>query len=129
MLKRKRFVWWLLPFFVGLLHPFFILGEALAHKENTPAPEVMVTDKVPPPDTSLTPVETKKSSKTEPPAQETNPLDDKQREEAKNISLQDKGNNKREAEQDMMERALELLNSSQEYWVKGDIENALDMLD
>ena len=129
MLKRKRFFWLLFPFFLSLLHPFFTPGEASALNENTPAPDVIVTDKVPPPDTSLAPVETEKSSKKAPPAEKTNPMHDKQQEEAKNISQQDDGNNKREAEQDMMERALELLNSSQEYWVKGDIENALDMLD
>ncbi|MDQ5987778.1 MAG: hypothetical protein CSYNP_03524 [Syntrophus sp. SKADARSKE-3] len=32
-------------------------------------------------------------------------------------------------EQDMMEQALVLLQSSHEYWVKGDVENALEMLD
>ena len=127
MLKCKRFVWLLL--LVGLLHPFFILDEARAHKENAPAPDVIVTDKMPPPDTSLTPVETEKSSKKEPHAEKTNPPDDKKLEEAKNKSRQDEGNNKREAERDMMEMALELLNSSQEYWVKGDIENALEILD
>src|SRR5574340_201637 len=35
----------------------------------------------------------------------------------------------RENEQDIMDKALELLNNSQEYWVNGDIENALEMLD
>ena len=34
-----------------------------------------------------------------------------------------------ENEQDIMENALGLLNGSQEYWAKGDLENALDLLD
>lgn len=34
-----------------------------------------------------------------------------------------------ENEQDTLERALELLNNSQDYWVKGDIEMALELLD
>ncbi len=37
--------------------------------------------------------------------------------------------NQEENERDMMDFALELLNSSQDYWVKGDIENAIEMLD
>ncbi|HEX7533799.1 MAG TPA: LysM peptidoglycan-binding domain-containing protein, partial [Syntrophales bacterium] len=39
--------------------------------------------------------------------------------------------NEREGEKgrDIMEEALELLDESREYWVKGDLENALDLLD
>jgi membrane-bound lytic murein transglycosylase D len=36
---------------------------------------------------------------------------------------------KREEGRDIMEEALELLDESREYWVKGDLENALDLLD
>ena len=32
-------------------------------------------------------------------------------------------------DQDIMEQALALIDASQEYWVKGDVENALEMLD
>ena len=35
----------------------------------------------------------------------------------------------REKGRDIMEEALELLDESREYWVKGDLENALDLLD
>jgi membrane-bound lytic murein transglycosylase D len=35
----------------------------------------------------------------------------------------------REKGRDIMEEALELLDDSREYWVKGDLENALDLLD
>ena len=35
----------------------------------------------------------------------------------------------REDERDVMEKALDLLDASQDYWVKGDLENALDSLD
>lgn len=37
--------------------------------------------------------------------------------------------NREDQDQDIMEQALALLQSSQEYWVKGDVENALEMLD
>lgn len=36
---------------------------------------------------------------------------------------------KREQGRDIMEEALELLNGSRDYWIKGDLENALDLLD
>jgi len=36
---------------------------------------------------------------------------------------------KREQGRDIMEEALELLNESRDYWIKGDLENALDLLD
>jgi membrane-bound lytic murein transglycosylase D len=37
--------------------------------------------------------------------------------------------NREEQDQDIMEQALTLLQASQEYWVKGDVESALEMLD
>jgi len=46
-----------------------------------------------------------------------------------NIKTQENLDNKLAVEQDVMEKALELLNDSQEFWVKGDIEYALDALD
>jgi len=45
------------------------------------------------------------------------------------IPSQDADKQQEENEQDIMESALELLNGSQDYWVKGDLENALDLLD
>ena len=45
------------------------------------------------------------------------------------IQSQEKLDSKLAGEQDVMEKALELLNSSQEFWVKGDIEYALEALD
>jgi len=48
-----------------------------------------------------------------------------------NTSPENRLQNKKKKEQgrDIMEEALELLNESRDYWVKGDLENALDLLD
>lgn len=50
-------------------------------------------------------------------------------EEARNSVGNASQNNQEENEQDIMDRALELLNGSQDYWVKGDVETALELLD
>jgi membrane-bound lytic murein transglycosylase D len=49
----------------------------------------------------------------------------------KHVPLSNGAANEQEREKgrDIMEEALELLDESREYWVKGDLENALDLLD
>ena len=52
--------------------------------------------------------------------------------EMKNVSPSNgmlKEQEREEKGRDLMEEALELLNESRDYWVKGDLENALDLLD
>ncbi|MCG6534002.1 MAG: LysM peptidoglycan-binding domain-containing protein, partial [Syntrophales bacterium LBB04] len=49
--------------------------------------------------------------------------------EDKDITIHENLDTKREVEQDVMERALELLNNSQENWVHGNVQDALDALD
>jgi membrane-bound lytic murein transglycosylase D len=52
--------------------------------------------------------------------------------ELKNVSPSNEMLKEQEREEkgrDVMEEALELLNESRDYWVKGDLENALEMLD
>jgi membrane-bound lytic murein transglycosylase D len=52
--------------------------------------------------------------------------------ELKNVSPSNgmlKEQEREEKGRDVMEEALELLNESRDYWVKGDLENALEMLD
>ncbi len=52
-------------------------------------------------------------------------------EEPKEVSSENgiKKEQEKEKVRDIMEEALELLNESREYWIKGDLENALDLLD
>jgi len=54
---------------------------------------------------------------------------DKRPEQTNITSSEDADKQQEENEQDIMENALGLLNGSQEYWAKGDLENALDLLD
>lgn len=50
-------------------------------------------------------------------------------EKAKPLIQETHKDNRAEEERDVMEEALALLNESHTYWVKGDLENALEMLD
>ena len=60
----------------------------------------------------------------------TEPVEPDKRPEQTNItSSEDTSKQVEENEQDIMENALELLNGSQDYWAKGDLENALNLLD
>jgi membrane-bound lytic murein transglycosylase D len=128
MLRSKGIIWILLPFFIGLFCPFLIPGKAQAEKENPPGSSSVATDKAPSAEPALKSSETEEAVKKQT-APRTSTRTYRQREAARNLPPQDETGNIPESEQDIMERVLELLNSSQDYWVKGDIENALGILD
>lgn len=125
MSKCKRF-FWLLPLSFCLL---FMPGDGRTDNENQHAAGAAVTDKVPPANKSVLPAESEAVVKKQPPAAKRTTKTDRRPEPEIILPLEANDDDKREAQQDIMERALDLLNSSQENWVKGDIENALDVLD
>jgi membrane-bound lytic murein transglycosylase D len=127
MLRGKKSFWLMLPFLISLFCFLSVAGKANA-KESLSAGIVPVSDKMQSPEKSIS-VENDEAKKKQPVIQKALPKTDKRNEAIENGSVQENGNNKREAAQDIMERAIELLNNSQESWVKGDIESALDALD
>ncbi len=128
-MSRQRRILWLLPTMISLfLFTLFIPGQADAviGKENLTGPVAVITEKNPPVPSSVPAVEEAiKQSIPNKAAQKT----DKKREAAQNAPPKEKNKKELHVEQEMMENALELLNYSQESWVEGDIENALEALD
>ncbi|MCG6533877.1 MAG: transglycosylase SLT domain-containing protein, partial [Syntrophales bacterium LBB04] len=118
---------------MGLLPPliflfllaFFIPEQFVAAAANeTPTDvEVGITDKVLP--ERSTQAEEKQDALKKPPVIKKSAMKP-QLETLKNTHVRE---SKLEVEQDIMEKALELLNNSQDFWVNGDIEYALDALD
>ncbi len=129
MLRSKGIIWLLLPFFIGLFCPFLVPEKARAEKENPPGSSSVATDKTPSAEPAIKPSEAEETAKKQTAAPKTNSRTYRQREAARNLPPLNESGNMRESEQDIMERVLELLNTSQDYWVKGDVETALEILD
>lgn len=128
MLRRKGCFWLLLPFLISFFSPLFMPGNARAQSENPPVAGVPATGKVPAADAARLTAESGETAEKPPVPPKKVASPQKHLNAASNLSP-DIGNGKRETEQDIMEKALELLNISQEFWVKGDFESALDVLD
>jgi len=127
MLRRKECFWLLLPFLISFPPPLFMPGNARAN-ETPPVFGVPATEKVPATDAARPTTESEESVKKQPAYPKKVASPPKHLNAADNLSP-DTDNGKRETEQDIMEKTLELLNISQEFWVKGDFESALDILD
>lgn len=127
MLRRKECFWLLLPFLISFFSPLFMPGKARAN-EIPPVAGVPATEKAPAADAARPTPESEESVKKQPVSPKKVASPPKHLNAASNLSP-DIGKGKRETEQDIMEKALELLNISQEFWVKGDFESALDILD
>lgn len=127
MFRRKGILWLLLYLFIGLIPSLSVPGNARSQTENLPTTGILVSERSPYTDAAnlIDKLEetAKKTSAHPKVATSSKSLD------TENNLFTGIGNDKQEAEQDIMERALELLNISQEFWVKGDFESALDVLD
>lgn len=131
MLRPGRFIGLVTPLIFIFLFAVFIPEKSVVAAENKSPTggETVVTDKVSPLERSTLPVEKQDAVKKPQIIKKTALKPDKHQETTKNINTQENLDNKLEVEQDIMEKALELLNNSQELWVNGEIEYALDALD
>lgn len=128
-MTRQRFLLLsVISLFILLCHNNFICnvyGQTITI--NKPSDNLIITEKIAVTDYKHN---TSESQKIE------QPLTQEQKEKDKSPVLINASPNKstqsekkREQGRDLMEEALELLNESRDYWVKGDLENALDLLD
>lgn len=106
-----------------------VKSYAYEEDRNSPATILAVTEKTPTADPSILPHENGELTNKQQAIQKPVSRNDNNTDTVSRESLSKKNGKMREAEQDVMERALELISISQEYWVSGDIENALDILD
>lgn len=131
MMRRKSILGSLSPVIFSFLFTIFIPGQSAAgnEQEDLARPALVSTGKIAPVALS-TPLAAEEEAISQPVTNKPIPKQDKKGEESPNITSQEKKITKElEAEQDIMERALEFVNASQASWVKGNIEDALEALD
>lgn len=133
MMRGKKLLWWILPVILSCSTVIFIPGQAVGgnEKEDLTRLVTVSTEKIAPvalasplaseEETIKQPVINKPIPKTDQDKVEKNVPDNKA--PGKKITKE------LEIEQDIMEKALELVNDSQESWVKGEVEDALEALD
>ncbi len=130
MIKSKRSLRPFVPFLILLLAALAMTVKSHAREEKiSPAASMAVTDKATSLDPTNLPADNGEALKKTPVLPKTPPKSEKYTEHSEGKSVAPTKNDKREVEQDIMERALELVSTSQEFWVNGDIESALDTLD
>ena len=131
MLRRGSYLRLLSPLiFLFLLT--FIIPEKFVDAASNEIPvgsEAGSIDKAAPPERSAPAAEREDSGKKPLANKNRSPKPEKRQETPRNIRTQESSDSKLEVEQDIMEKALELLNNSQEFWVNGDVEDALEALD
>ncbi len=132
MLRRNRFLLSVTAILFVLCHNNFV-GNAFGQSktENEPFNSSISAEKIS--------IDENKYNTTESSAKEESSLGQKQKEKHdKDVSSERKDGHhvkkvkkdkEREKGSDIMEEALILLNESRAYWIKGDLENALDLLD
>lgn len=116
-------------FFYPLQHISYAYGQNKG--ESQPPPDTTTVGKQPVIEEPPCNPETKSVVKERPSTyKQTGAVEpDKWQGQINPIPSEDADKQQEENEQDIMESALELLNGSHDYWVKGDLENALDLLD
>ena len=131
MLERRSFFGWIATVILVSFMLLFIPGKFVvaAEREMSTSAEGVVTEKASLPERSNPSVEKEDIVKKPQITKRVASKPDKQLEATKEIRTQAGLDSKLEVEQDVMEKALELLNNSQEFWVNGDVESALDALD
>lgn len=122
MIKGKGMLWLLSPVILSFLFTIFTPVQSAAG--NVPEDSV----KIPPIALSASLVAEEATGK-KPVINSSTAKQDNKQDDLPAMAAGKKNTKELEVEQDIMERALELVNESQESWVKGDIEEALGFLD
>ena len=131
MMRLRRMCSFLLLFFFGLVPTIFVPGKVLAEleKDKTAKTSNVISSKSVSPAQAVVPPEAESKAEKQQDIRKTPLKTDKRQEAVQNAPPRESVENRHEAEQDIMEKALELLNSSHAYWAKGEIEDALEALD
>lgn len=122
MIKGKGMLWLLSPVILSFLFTIFTPVQSAAG--NVPEDSVKI-----PPIALSAPLVAEEATGKKPVINSSTAKQDNKQDDLPAMAAGKKNTKELEVEQDIMERALELVNESQESWVKGDIEEALGFLD
>jgi len=122
MIKGKRMLWLLSPVILSFLFTIFTPVQSAAG--NLPEDSVKIA-----PIALSTPLVAEEATGKKPEINSSAVKQDNKQCALPAMTTDKKNTKELEVEQDIMEKALELVNESQESWVKGDIEEALGALD
>ena len=131
MMRLRRMYLFSALFFFVLSFSIFVQGKALAEIEKDKPVKTgnVISSKTVAPTHAVIPSEAESKAEKQQDIRKTPSKADKRQEVVQNAPLGESVDNKHEEEQDIMEKALELLNNSHEYWAKGEVEDALEALD